>query len=164
MNNLSIRPIQPSDAAMVRAFWQEHWGSDRMLVHGDAYYAQDLPGYVASREQTVLGLVPYRIEGDACEVMSLDSLEEGRGLGSALLNAVTGAARAAGCKRVYLSTTNDNTYALRFYQKRGFRLCALRPGAVSESRRLKPSIPLCGFDGIPIRDEIELELWLEERS
>lgn len=53
-------------------------------------------------------------------------------------------------------TTNDE--ALRFYQRRGFRLSALRTGAVDESRsRLKPQIPTAGDFGIPVRDEIELE-------
>ncbi len=37
-------------------------------------------------------------------------------------------------------------------------------GAVDESRKYKPEIPLLGMDGIPIRDEIELEMALEERS
>jgi hypothetical protein len=57
-------------------------------------------------------------------------------------------------------TTNDNLGALRFYQRRGLRLVALHVGAVAESRRLKPSIPEVGHDGIPIRDELELELEL----
>jgi hypothetical protein len=55
-------------------------------------------------------------------------------------------------------TTNDNFPALRFYQKRGFRIVAVHPGAVERSRVMKPSIPLWGIDSIPIRDEIELEI------
>jgi len=57
-------------------------------------------------------------------------------------------------------TTNDNLPALRFYQKQGFRLIVLYPGAVEESRRLKPSIPLAGHADIPIRDEIQLGIRL----
>ncbi len=52
---------------------------------------------------------------------------------------------------------------VRFYQRRGFVLVALRRSAVDESRKFKPEIPLLGMDGIPIRDEIELEMALEER-
>jgi hypothetical protein len=67
-------------------------------------------------------------------------------------------ARRAGCSRFWLITTNDNVDALRFYQRRGFRLAALHSGAVDDSRaRLKPEIPEVGDHGIPIRDEIELE-------
>jgi hypothetical protein len=40
------------------------------------------------------------------------------------------------------------------------RLAALHRNAVAESRRLKPEIPETGADGIPIRDELELELVL----
>ena len=72
---------------------------------------------------------------------------------------VAEAARLAaemGCSR-WVVTTNDNVDALRFYQRRGFRLVAVRCGAVDDSRRtLKPSIPLAGDYGIPLRDEIEL--------
>ncbi len=66
-------------------------------------------------------------------------------------------AAAAGCRRFWVLTTNDNVDALRFYQRRGFRLTAIRCGAVDQARRtLKPQIPMIGNYGIPIRDEIEL--------
>ena len=35
------------------------------------------------------------------------------------------------------------------------------PGALAETRRLKPSLPQLGFDGIPLRDELALELLLD---
>jgi ribosomal protein S18 acetylase RimI-like enzyme len=79
-------------------------------------------------------------------------------VGSALIAEVEQIARRAGCTRLWLITTNDNVDALRFYQRRGFRLAALRPGAVDDSRtRLKPEIPDVGDHDIPIRDELELE-------
>jgi ribosomal protein S18 acetylase RimI-like enzyme len=59
---------------------------------------------------------------------------------------------------------NDNLHALRFYQKRGFVLVALHRNALEASRKLKPEIPLVGIDGIPIRDEIELELVLDDKT
>ena len=157
MLNTSLRKLTPEDAPWVKAFWIEHWGSDRMVVHGQAYTSAGLPGFVMEANGQVVGLATYRIEQDACELMSLDSLIEGQGIGAQLLQAVTEAARQAGLRRLYLSTTNDNLRALRFYQKRGYRLCALRPGAVMETRKLKPAIPLIGLEGIPIRDELELE-------
>ena len=81
--------------------------------------------------------------------------------GAALIGAVKAMVRERGCKRVWLITTNDNTPALRFYQKQGFQLAALHRNAVVESRRLKPEIPEIGMDGIPIRDEIELDMKLD---
>jgi hypothetical protein len=44
-------------------------------------------------------------------------------------------ARRAGCTRLSLITTNDNLDALRFCQRRGFRVAALHPGAVDEAGR-----------------------------
>jgi hypothetical protein len=61
---------------------------------------------------------------------------------------------------MWLITTNDNMAALRFWQKRGFMLVAVYTNALEQSRKLKPEIPLIGLDGIPLRDEIELELLL----
>ena len=58
-------------------------------------------------------------------------------------------------------TTNDNLNALRFYQKRGFVLAALYPNALVQSRKLKPEIPETGIGGLPLRDEIELEMKLD---
>jgi N-acetylglutamate synthase-like GNAT family acetyltransferase len=157
MLNTSLRKLTPEDAPWVHAFWIERWGSDLMVVHGQTYTSAGLPGFVVEANGQVLGVATYRIENDECELMSLDSLIEGQGIGSQLLEAVIEAARQAGLRRLYLSTTNDNMNALRFYQKRGFRLCALRPGAVMETRKIKPAISLVGMEGIPIRDELELE-------
>ncbi len=72
-----------------------------------------------------------------------------------------GSARQAGCARLWLMTTNDNLNTLRFYQKRGFVLVSVHRNAVMKSRQLKPEIPLTGNDGIPLRDEIELEMILD---
>ena len=60
-------------------------------------------------------------------------------------------------------TTNDNLSALRFYQRRGFRLVKIWPGAVDAARKsLKPTIPQVGQNGIPIHDEIDLCRMLDE--
>ena len=62
--------------------------------------------------------------------------------------------------RLWVVTTNDNLPALAFYQLHGLRLASLRPRAVDLARRIKPAIAETGYDGIPIRDELELERWV----
>jgi len=122
------------------------------------YLPEELPGFKAvGADGHWIGLITYMVAGDACEIVTLDSLRERAGVGGALIDAVAQVARAAGCARLWLVTTNDNLHALGFYQRRGFRLTALRPGAVDESRRIKPAIPVIGHDRIPLRDELELE-------
>jgi len=160
IDTVRIRPLGEDDRAWERRLLEMQWGSTMMVTRGVLYDMSIFPGLVALRGDDRVGLLTYRIDGDQCEVMSLDSLVEGIGVGTALLETVQDVARAAGCCRLWLITTNDNTYALRFYQKRGFHLAALYPNALEESRRLKPQIPLLGMDGIPLRDEIELELLL----
>ncbi len=92
-----------------------------------------------------------------CEIVTLNTSMRQFGIGAALIAAVIETARAAACRRVWLITTNDNVNAIRFYQLLGFRFAALHVGAIEQSRRLKPSIPLTGRHGIPIRDELEFE-------
>ena len=108
-----------------------------------------------------MGLLTFRFENDECEVVTLDSFLEGQGVGSSMLNAAKERAVSAKCHRLWLITTNDNLHALGFYQKRGFRIAAVRRDAMEEFRKLKPEIPTVGKKEIPLRDEIELEILLD---
>jgi ribosomal protein S18 acetylase RimI-like enzyme len=158
---IAIRPIHTEDREWVRLAIAESWGSLRVVVHGVEYRPEVLPGFIAEDGTRKIGLITYHAADSDCEVVTLNSLAEGRGAGTKLLNAVADVARKDGCQRVWLVTTNDNLRAIRFYQKRGFELAAVHRAAVAESRKVKPEIPLTGEDGIPIRDEIELELALQ---
>lgn len=153
-----IHPLTPKDRTWVRRRTRQAWGADFVVAHGVVFHPDRLPGFYASQGEKILGLITCQVDGEGCEIVTLNSWQEGLGVGSALIEAVKQAARALGCRRLWLVTTNDNTSALRFYQKRGFALCALRVDAIQASRELKPHIPLLGEDGIPIRDELELEL------
>jgi ribosomal protein S18 acetylase RimI-like enzyme len=136
----------------------EHWGAVEMISRGVVMYPHTHPGFIAMHNGERVGLLTYQMIDGACEVTCLESLRPSIGVGSKLIEAVKTAARAAGCRRLWLITTNDNMNALRFYQKRGFALVAVHRNALEESRKLKPQIPLIGYDGIPLRDEIELEM------
>jgi len=156
---VAIHPHTPTDRPWLIAKL-DHWGGTTMVSRGKVHDLLCLPGFVAVDGEERVGLALYRVADGECELVSLDSLCEGQGIGTALLAAGTSAARNAGCRRLWLITTNDNTHALRFYQRRGLRLVAIHRDAVTAARRLKPSIPLLGNDNIPIRDEIEIELIL----
>jgi ribosomal protein S18 acetylase RimI-like enzyme len=157
---IEVEPLRPSDLPWAREFWREHWGAEIVVTRGRIHRIEEVEGMVARAQGVIAGLITYRVRDGACEVVSLDSLREGLGIGSLLMDAVRKEARRRGCFRLWLITTNDNRAAIRFYEKRGFLLTAVHRNAVEESRRLKPSIPLTGIDGIPIRDEVELEMLL----
>ncbi len=157
-----VRPLQASDKVQAAQFLREQWGGERVVAHGVVYYPAELPGFVAEGEGEWLGLVTYQVQGEACEIVTLNAKRPFLGFGSSLLEKVIGKAKAAGCRRLWLITTNDNLQALRFYQRRGFVLTALHINALARSRQFKPQIPLVGNYGIPLRDEIELTLYLDE--
>ena len=155
---IRVRSRAGADEPAVAPFL-ERWWSSEVARRGELLRPLEHPGLVAEDSSgLLLGVLTYVVRGEACEVLTLHADERGRGVGTALLAEVRRVAADAGCRRLWLITTNDNVDALRFYQRRGFRLEALHAGAVDESRaRLKPEIPSVGEYGIPLRDELELE-------
>jgi ribosomal protein S18 acetylase RimI-like enzyme len=160
VSNFEIRPLQKDDKDWVASLLTEWWASPKVVTLGGVHRADELPGFIASQDGRNVGLITYDIVGDRCEIVTMNSLVEGIGIGSALIDTVREAAVAAGCRRLWLVTTNDNTHALRFYQKRGFLLVSVHRNVVEQWRRTKPEIPYIGNDGIPVRDAIELEIVL----
>lgn len=153
---VTILHIQ-SPSPVLSSFLLAHWGGDTVVSRGRIHKAKALSGFAAMDGEQVMGLITYDIRNDACEIVTLDSLTEHRGIGTALLVRLEEFAKAQGCARLWLITTNDNTYAMRFYQKRGFTMAALHRDAIAAARRIKPAIPLIGLGGIPILHEIEFE-------
>jgi GNAT superfamily N-acetyltransferase len=156
MSPSQIRPARPEDREWIVALLTHRWGGETMVVRDTVYRPADLPAFVAVDGPDLVGLVTYAPGSESWEVLSLDSLVPGQGIGSALLDRVEEAARDLGALRITLVTTNDNVDAIRFYQRRGYRIAAIDPAAVDRSRKIKLSIPLIGFHGIPIRDELTL--------
>ena len=161
MPHISLQKIIEQDSEWLTQFANEHWGTSTMISHGVTYELPRLPGFIAVDQNERVGVITYHIEEQICEIVSIDSLRSSQGIGTLLLDAVKNAAQRAGCTRLWLITTNDNLNALRFYQKRNFVLVAIHRDAVKLARKLKPQIPLVGENGIPLRDEIELELLLK---
>ena len=120
-------------------------------VADDALLAEDENG-------ALIGVLTFQTAGRDREISALYAAASWRGIGSTLIETAVDLARVDGCDRLWLVTTNDNVDALRFYQRRGFRLAELHQGAVDTSRAtLKPSIPEIGEHGIPLHDELVLE-------
>jgi GNAT superfamily N-acetyltransferase len=151
---LAIRPVTEDDRGWIRDLMRERWGAETMIVHDVAFEPAELAGFVAEEDAERVGLLTYAVEDDTCEIVSLDSLDVERGIGTALLNELL----ELGHARVRVVTTNDNAAALAFYEHHGFHVVEIREGAVDRARRRKPEIPLVGRDGVEIHDEIELEL------
>lgn len=154
------RPKIVSDQGFIEGELRKHWSDPKIWSRGHVYDADQLPALVAKVDGEPAGLLTYAFlpETDECEVVTLSSREETRGVGTLLLDRVVEIARRQGCSRVFLTTGNENVHALGFYQRRGWRLAALHAGSLARARAAKPGIPIVAPNGIPIRDELELEL------
>jgi ribosomal protein S18 acetylase RimI-like enzyme len=157
---IEVRPLAGTEREWAAAFLRDSWGGV-VARRGELVDPTELPGLVALSGGERAGLATYAVRGDECELVTIDSLQEGIGVGRALLDAVREVAVAAGCRRIWLVTTNDNVRALKVYQLWGMTLSAFRKDGVAEARKLKPSIPERAKNGIPIKDELELELLLD---
>ena len=144
------------DRAWLAGVLAQRWGSTLIARRGTLVDAGELPGLVAEIDDEAVGLATYEEAGGMIEIVTLDALGGPRGVGTALVEALVARAGERHCSRVWLVTTNDNLQALRFYQRRGFRLACLHAGAVDRARALKPGIPVVGSGGLEIHDEIEL--------
>ncbi|KGX91631.1 N-acetyltransferase GCN5 [Pontibacillus halophilus JSM 076056 = DSM 19796] len=138
------------------AFLERQWGSSQMVVSGKVFNCEQIDAFVGIVDDVIVGLLTYELNGGA-EIVSLDSVHEGNGMGTALLQALEDHLVHKGIEVVRVVTTNDNVHAIRFYQKRGYRMTAVVTGGAEQSRLLKPTIPMIGNDGIRIRDEIVME-------
>ena len=125
---------------------------------GEVHDVLALPGFCAWLGGRILGVATYALDGDRAELAAI-AVARGRrfvGIGSALIEAVASTVAAQGGRELWLVTTNDNVDALRLYQRRGFRITRLHSQAIDRARALKPTIPLLGRYGIPMRDELIL--------
>ncbi|WP_053960434.1 GNAT family N-acetyltransferase [Sulfobacillus thermosulfidooxidans] len=152
--------VTHEDHEFIREIWRTHWGGAVMVSRGKIYHISELSALIAKKDDKYKGALTYSVCGEESECITLNALTQYQGIGTALVLAWENWARQHHVKRLWLITSNDNLKALRFYQKRGFRLCRIYPGAIDAARCQKPSIPLWGDKGIPIHDEIELEKWL----
>lgn len=161
MSAINIREKSPHDTAWIHTLMLESWGSAVVVLQGRLYHPAELPAFIAEQNQERIGLVTYILDKETCEIISLNSLQPGLGIGTLLMDAVKQTASKNGCAEMKLFTTNDNTTALRFYQKYGFYLEELIKNGVASDRSFKPEIPLKADNGIPIRDYLLLKMRLK---
>lgn len=146
----------------VKILVAKHWGSPLIITKGQIHNISKLDGFVSLKDGCMIGLITYKVSNNECEIITLDSLVERQGLGTLLVNKVIAISIQKKYNRVWLISTNDNTNAIRFYQKLGFRWTGFYKDAVNDSRIIKPDIPELGFDRIPIEHEIEFEYLIDK--
>lgn len=158
--NFSVRPVAEGDTQWIVRELNRYWASPKIYARDRVIDASGLPGFAAFRDEEPIGLITYLIEGEECEIVTHNSMAGSGGIGSCLLAEVRRVAREHGCKRLWLVATNDNTAALKFYQRRDFDVAAFHRDSMRDARALKNDIPDRGHGDIPIRHQFELEFKL----
>ncbi|MCL2188020.1 MAG: GNAT family N-acetyltransferase [Defluviitaleaceae bacterium] len=153
-----ICPINDTYRAEIQPVLNESWRGPFIAVNAKLWDTREMAGFAAIHDGEVLGYLLYEFHSNVCEIMVLESLAQNIGIASALIKETKQLARTKGVQKIIVQTNNANFHAIRFYQRRGFILREVRINAYEAARKIKPSIPLHGKEGIPLRDEIEFEI------
>ena len=110
-------PIDETNRERVNEFIESQWLTTEMVIRGRVVDMTGTDGIVVWEKGNIVGLLTYLIRDGICEIISLDSRQEGRGIGRNLIEKVKETAEKKKCRRLVVITTNDNIQAIRFYQR-----------------------------------------------
>ena len=144
-SGVEIRQVDASIRDKIQPILDETWGTPYLAVNGKLWDSRTMPGYAAMSGDEVLGYLLFEFHDGECEIMVLESVVQNIGVAAALIEQVKKTAKSDGVSKVIVQTSNDNTHAFRFYQRRGFTIREFRLGAMDAARQLKPSggLKLC---------------------
>jgi len=142
----------------IEADWREFTGGPPVVGVLREYEPSDVEGVVwRDSGSGRTGVVTWWIDGERAEITSVHAEPPGGGTGTRVMDAAEKELRRCGVKTAVVGTTNDNSRALNFYIKRGYRLVRLRLDEMDRVRALKPGVPRTGRDGVTLQDMWELE-------
>ncbi len=158
---LPVRAAQPADYAAIEAIAKTYWGETQVECFERSYDVLALPALLAYCGSEIAGVLSYALESDRITIVMLNvhPQYQGRRTSRALLAMLEEEARARELPRLVVATSNDDLPALYIYQRGGFVLTDLKPGAILAHHKGEE----CGFASIPVRDEIRLEKRLVAR-
>ena len=155
---MNVRPVTSGDREWIAEVITTAFGSVQIVSHGELIEdASLLDGFAVEQDGRPIGCALVNVVSGVAELVALVTTYRGAGAGSALLEAVVDRAKSDGWTRLWLITSNDNTDAIRMYQRAGWNWVDFRRDAITRARLLKPEIPEIGNHGIAIRHEIEFE-------
>lgn len=156
-----VRQAEPEDREETLSLFRRDFGRAAIVAFGEVMTLEDHPAIVAEMKGELAGALAYRLLPDTLHIVALatDPMWQRSGVASHLVGEAELLARRHGLKRLVFATTNDNLPALYFYQRRGWTLDQVVPGAMVPHATSPGGI---GFAGIPVRDEIRLEKMLKD--
>lgn len=120
--------INPENEALLRAYVTDTFSEDKisMEIQKDAvtFYISEFQNEKVGYAKTVSGAGPKELKFNPSleiEKLYVDESIKGQGLGKHLLNHIKTEAMKAGNKSLWLSVYDQNTAAIEFYLKMGFK-------------------------------------------
>jgi ribosomal protein S18 acetylase RimI-like enzyme len=104
----------------MRSTVRERWPHELLVGRGRVRQAPELSALVAVHDRERVGLLTYVIEGGVAELVTLDALRPGPGVGAMLIEALAERAPRSGAQHLIAMVTNDNVRGLRYYQRLAF--------------------------------------------
>jgi ribosomal protein S18 acetylase RimI-like enzyme len=151
----SVREAVASDRHAIEEICDRAWGETEIDVFGRTFDVLACDNIVALDEAgELIGLISCVVHGGELTVVMYSVYPEaqGRGVGSALLEAAAESAAARSLIAIKAAVSNDDLPLLYFLQRHGFAITEIVPGLLAD----KLGYAGVGFAGIPIRDEIRL--------
>lgn len=149
-----VREATPSDRHAIEEICDRAWGETEIDVFGRTFDVLASDNIVAMDGERLLGLMSCTVHGGELAIVlySVYPDKQGRGIGSALLEAATNMAASRSLQAVKAAVSNDDLPLLYFYQRHGFAIADIATGLLSD----RLGYAGVGFAQIPIRDEIRL--------
>ncbi|RPJ75989.1 MAG: GNAT family N-acetyltransferase, partial [Acidobacteria bacterium] len=127
-----VRQAAPEDREDTLALFRRDFGRAAIVAFGEVMTLEKHPAIVAEVRSEVAGALAYRLLPEALHVVALatDPMWQRSGVASHLVAEAEVLARHHGLRRLVFATTNDNLPAPYFYQRRGWTITAVVPGAM----------------------------------
>lgn len=141
----------------LKQIFENNWGSVFMIYDSKKINLLEIEHIKISNDNILEGILTFFEDQTNIHIVSLNSFVSKQGIGKRLLEELEYLAKQRKKKTLFVETTNDNCNAIKFYQTHGFDMYQLQINEVINQRILKPSIPLNGYYGIPIKHIIKFK-------
>lgn len=151
----TVREAVAADRHAIEEICDRAWGETEIDVFGRTFDVLACENLIATNDDgEMVGLISCAVHGGELVVVmySVYPQYQGRGVGSALLDAAASMAVSRSLQSVKAAVSNDDLPLLYFYQRHGFALTEVARGLLAD----RLGYAGVGFAGIPIRDEIRL--------
>jgi ribosomal protein S18 acetylase RimI-like enzyme len=151
---VEVRPATAADRHDIEDICDQALGETDVDAFGRSFDVLSCENVVARADGRFAGVISLAGDGGDLGVVLLSVYPDfqGRGVGSALIEAAVTRAAERGLPAVKTAVSNDDIPLFSFYQRHGFVIDGVARGVLAD--RYGSAEP--GFSGIPVRDEIRL--------